>query len=62
MFLILFEGVKITSVGVKLDRPQLQYWLLFLEHNTINKLRSKDFNVVTGLPVPMDYDSVYDSA
>ena len=26
-------GVKITSIGLKLDRPQLQHWLLFLEHN-----------------------------
>ena len=52
------EGVKITSVGLKLDRPQLQHWLLFLEHN---RLRSKDLNIVAGLPVPMDYDCVYDS-
>ena len=54
------EGVKITSVGLKLDRPQLQHWLLYLEHNTINRLRSKDLNVVAGLPVPVDYDCVYD--
>ena len=58
MFLIFLEGVKITSVGLKLDRPQLQHWLLFLEHN---RLRSEDLNVVAGLPVPMDYDCVYDS-
>ena len=59
MFLIFLEGVKITSAGLKLDRPQLQHWLLFLEHN---RLRSKDFkNVVAGLPVPVDYDCVYDS-
>ena len=58
MFLIFFEGVKITSVGLKLDRPQLQHWLLFLEHN---ELRSKDLNAVAGLPVPMGYDCVYDS-
>ena len=51
MLLIFLEGVKITSVGVKLDRPQVQHWLLFLEHN---RLRSKDLNVVAGLPVPMD--------
>ena len=31
---------------------------LFLEHN---RLRSKHLNVVAGLPVPMDYDCVYDS-
>ena len=61
MFLIFLEGVKITSVGLKLGRPQLQNWLLFLEHNTINRLRSKDLNVVAGLPVPVDYDCVYDS-
>ena len=61
MFLIFLEGVKITAVGLKLDRPQLQHWLLFLEHNTTNSLRSKDLNVVAGLPVPMDYDRVYDS-
>ena len=29
----LFKCVKIASVGLKLDRPQLQHWLLFLEHN-----------------------------
>ena len=45
MFLIFFEGVKMTSVGLKLDRPQLQHWLLFLEHN---KLRPKN--------LPLDYD------
>ena len=55
------KGVKITSVGLKLDRPQLQHWLLFLEHNTANRLRCKDLNVVAGLPVPVDYDCVYDS-
>ena len=59
MFLIFLEGAKITSVGLKLDRPQLQHWLLFLEHN---RLRSKDLNVAAGLLVPMDYDCVYDSA
>ena len=58
MFLIFLEGVKITCVGLKPDRPQLQHWLLFLEHN---RLRSKDLNVVAGLPVLMDYDCVYDS-
>ena len=58
MFLIFLEGVKITSVGLKIDRPQLQHWLLFLEHN---RLRSKDLNVVAGLLVTMDYVRVYDS-
>ena len=54
------ECVKITPVGLKLDRPQLQHWLLFLEHN---KFRSKDLNVVAiaGLLVYMDFDCVYDS-
>ena len=61
MFLIFLKCVKITSVGLKLDRRQLQHWLLFLGHNTINTLRSKDLNVVASLPVPMDYDCVYDS-
>ena len=50
-----------TSVGLKPDRSQLQHWLLFLEHNTINRLRSKDLNVVAGRPVPVVYDCVYDS-
>ena len=58
MFLIFLGGVKISSVGLKLDRPQLQHWLLFSEHNS---LRSKDLNVVAGLPVPIDYDCIYDS-
>ena len=58
MFLNFLEGVKITSVGLKLDRPQLQHWLLFLEHNWF---RSKDVSVVADLPVPMDYYCVYDS-
>ena len=26
------ECVKITAIGLKLDRPQLQHCLLFLEH------------------------------
>ena len=58
MFLIFLEGIKITYVGLKLDRQQLQHWLLLLEHN---RLRSKDLNVVTDLTVPMDYDCVYGS-
>ena len=53
-----FKRVKIISVGLKLDRPQLQHWLLFLKHN---RLRSKDLNVVAGLPVPLDFDCVCDS-
>ena len=59
MFLIFLEGVKITSIGLKLNRPQLQHWLLFLEYN---RLSSKDLNVVAGLPVPIDYDCVDDSS
>ena len=46
MFLIFLEGAKITSVGLKLDKLQLEHWLLFLEHN---RLRSKGLNVVAGL-------------
>ena len=57
MFLIFLECVKITSVGLELDRPQLQHWLLFLEHD-----RFENSNAVAGLPVPMDCDLVYDSA
>ena len=52
-----FEYVKITSVGLKLDRPQLEHWLLFLEHS---RSGSEDSNVVAGLPVRMGYDCVYD--
>ena len=59
MFLIFRECVKITSVGLKLDRPQLAQRLLFLERN---RPRSENSNVVAGLPVPMSYDCVYDSA
>ena len=53
-----FEGIRITSVGLKLNGSQLQHWLLFIEHNRIG---CKDVNVVAGLLVPMDYDCVYDS-
>ena len=42
--------IKIASVGLKLDRPQLQHWLLFLEHNWPAP-KSENSNVV-GLPVP----------
>ena len=57
MFLIFLECVKIMSVGLKLDRPQLQHWLLFLEHN-----KPENSNAAAGLPVPLGYDCVYDSA
>ena len=57
MFLTFLECVKIASVGLKLDRPQLQHWLLFLEHS-LNRFENS--NVVVDLP--MGYDCVYDSA
>ena len=60
MFLIFLKCVKIASVGLKLDRPQLQHWLLFLEHNWPAS-KSESSNVV-GLPVPMGYDCVCASA
>ena len=31
--LICLECVEIASFGLNLDRPQLQHWLLSLEHN-----------------------------
>ena len=46
VLLIFLKGLKITSISLKLDRKQLQHWLLFSEHN---RLRSKDLNVVAGL-------------
>ena len=60
MFLIFLKCVKIVSVGLKLDRPQLQHWLMFLEHSWSTP-KSENSNVV-GLPVPMGYDCVYASA
>ena len=54
---IFLECVKTTSVGLKLDRPQLQHWLLLLEHS-----RSENSNAAAGLLVPMSYDCVYGSA
>ena len=45
-----------TSFSLKLDRPQLQHWLLFLG----NRPRSENSNVVAGLPVPIGCDCVYD--
>ena len=60
MFLIFLKCVKIASVGLKLDRPQLQQWLLFLEHNwPIPKSEDSD---VVDLLVPMGYDCVFASA
>ena len=61
MFLNFLEGVKITSIGLKLVRPQLQHWLLFLEHDPGLDLKTctngswiyNDPLVVAGLPVPM---------
>ena len=60
MFLVFLKCVKITSLGLKLDLPQLQHWLLFLEHNWPTP-KSENSNVV-GLPVPMSYDCVDRSA
>ena len=60
MFLIFLKCVKIASVGLKLDRPQVQHWLLFLEHNWPT-LKSENSDVVR-LPVPMGYDCVCASA
>ena len=60
MFLIFLKCIKVASVGLKLDRPQLQHWLLFLEHNWPTP-KSENSNVV-GLPVPMGYDCVSASA
>ena len=59
VFIIFLECVKIISVGVKHNRPQLQYWLLLLEHNTFQKQNS---DVVAGLSVTLSYDCVYASA
>ena len=53
------EFLKMTSIGLKLDRLQLRHWLLFLEHNS---LRFYNSNVVVGLLVPIGHDYVYDSA
>ena len=39
VFLIILECVKITAVGLKLDRLQLQHWLLFLEHIYLMPIR-----------------------
>ena len=60
MFLTLLKCVKIAFVCIKLDRPRLQHWLLFLEHKWPTP-KSENFNVV-GLPVPMGYDCVSASA
>ena len=37
VFRIFLECIKMTSTGVELDRPQLQQWLSFLEHNNSQK-------------------------
>ena len=60
VFLIFLNYVKIASVGLKLDRPQLQHWLLCLEHNRPTP-KSENSNVVD-LPVRMGYDCVCASA
>ena len=60
VFLIFLKSVKKASVGLKLDRPQLQHWLLFLEHNW--PPRKSDNSTFVDLPVPMGYDCVCASA
>ena len=45
-----FERVKITSVGLKLDRLQLEHWLLFSNFRNINRCENE--NGIVGLPVP----------
>ena len=52
--------VKVASVGLKLDRPQLQHWLWF-QNITGLPLTPENSNVVD-LPVPMGYDRVCASA
>ena len=57
VFLIFLECVKMTFVGLKLIDHSCNIRKLFLEYS-----RSENSNVVAGVPVPMGYDSVYDSA
>ena len=58
-FLIFLECVKITPLELKLDRPQLQQWLLMLCHN---RPRSENTDAVAGLPIQKGYEWVHDSA
>ena len=53
------EHVKITPLELKLNRPQLQQWLLMLCHN---RPRSENTDAVAGLPIHMGYEWVHDSA
>ena len=50
---------KLPLLNLKLDRPQLQQWLLMLCHN---RPRSENTDAVAGLPIPIGYEWVYDSA
>ena len=52
---------KIASIGLRLDRPQLQHWLFFWEHNWPTP-KSENSNVVgllapTVCPLPATYCS-----
>ena len=58
-FLIFLECVKITPLELKLNRPQLQQWLLMLYHN---RPRSENTDAVAGLSIPMAYEWIYDLA
>ena len=59
VFLIFLECAKITPLELKLDRPQLQQWLLMV---CPNKPISENTDAVAGLPIPMGYEWVHDSA
>ena len=59
IFLIFLECVKITPLELKLDRPQLQQWLLMLYHN---RHRSENTDAVAGLSIPIGYKWIYNSA
>ena len=52
-FLIFLECVKITPLELKLDRPQLQQWLLMLYQN---RPRSENTDAVAGLSIPVGYE------
>ena len=52
-FRIFLECVKITPLELKLDRPQLQQWLLMLYHNGP---RSENTDAIAGLSIPVGYE------
>ena len=58
VFLIFLECVKITPLELKLDRPQLQQWLLMLYHN---RRRSENTDAVASLSIPMGYELINNS-